>query len=929
MVGGVYFREMTEFTGTPDPHAHPTIETLTAHARFARSLARSLLRDEHAAEDVVQDAYVKALSNPPGTNPRSWLATVTRRLSLNARRAEARRVAREAVVVGERTSGSPAEIAERRESLRRVMDAVLTLDEPYRSVVLMRFYEDLQPTVIAGRLGVPAATVRTQLRRALAQLRGALDVSHNGDRRAWSVALLPLVAGARSPIGGATMTAMAAGGVAMGLGVKVMATAVVVSLCGLAWWTLQDSEPLPLPPVETQTASPPEDETSRMRARVKAKDVDDDKPSIAARIDTDAAGQPTRSVRVLSAAGTPIPGAFVAAFRGSRIVATGRTDDTGTLGLWVASTAQAVIVASGRPPVVTGLADTFTSITLEDGLRVDGIVRVDGSAPRHKLRLALRTSLPTTRVGDIPDAVRAKLREHDIDARNLHVDVGSDGRFTFVGLPRETAARFRLPPGYEVDGRDTVPIEVPAQDVVLELTALPLLRGRVLDVDDNPVAKATLSVSIRGSNGVATEVVRRAKSNGRFELALPTRFAAGLSLRAMNPDGQDATTIELGAVEPGVRDLGDVKLTSAPRRRVIVRDTEGAPIDDAFVGVPYSVKSIAGPSGLDGALMVPLRDGEAKVVIGAIGYVPVERSFAKGETGPVEVTLTRTPVLSLTVEGTSEALPAGLVASIRTDDGTPAVALDDRLANVLVAAGAARPDFAEDPAAPTPFFVDGHGRARMAVLRPGTWLTVTLVDHLGVEHGSERLRLPMEHTRELTMTITRTVRRVIGRVTDPTGNGIASANVRLSSSEHDGHPLVTDSDGDGHFAIDGVAAEKLRFLVSAERHAMRSIEGIDLAESGDAPLAIELQPATTVRVEVYLANGDPAAKALISMLLPMPGASGRSLSRLGRKVEDGVYELRDVPHEPVNVRVRVNGEKHAFTIDGREPTAILRIPAGD
>ena len=384
----------------PDAHADLTTERLTAHARFARALARSLLRDEHAAEDVVQDAYVKALTHPPKTNPRSWFATVTRRLSLNARRSASRRVERESAVADDRSPASPADLAAHRESLRRVMDAVLALDEPYRTVVLMRFYEDLQPTEIATRIGVPPATVRTQLRRALTQLRGALDAVHHGDRSAWSVALMPLFAGTtRAPGTLVEATTIAAGGVAMGIGAKIVGSCAALLLGGLAWWTLVDKEPAPV--TTTDVAEQPSEsdvdtEGSRERDRVRPQPSESTESagSTAATLRVADQKWPTRSVRVTSEAGTSIANALVLAFNGERVSGSGTTDSDGSVGLEVGNGARAVIVADGRPLEVVSLADEVTEVTLGDGLRVEGLARVDGAAPRHPLRLVLRPDLP-------------------------------------------------------------------------------------------------------------------------------------------------------------------------------------------------------------------------------------------------------------------------------------------------------------------------------------------------------------------------------------------------------------------------------------------------------------------------------------------------------------------------------------------------------
>ena len=64
--------------------------------------------------------------------------------------------------------------------------------EPYRSVLLLRFYEGLAPSEIARRRDVPAATVRSQLHRGLETLRGALDERYGDDRRRWALAAVPL-----------------------------------------------------------------------------------------------------------------------------------------------------------------------------------------------------------------------------------------------------------------------------------------------------------------------------------------------------------------------------------------------------------------------------------------------------------------------------------------------------------------------------------------------------------------------------------------------------------------------------------------------------------------------------------------------------------------------------------------------------------------
>jgi len=54
---------------------------------------------------------------------------------------------------------SVKEIAQRMEMERHVVDAIASLEEPFKTTLILRFYDDLQPKEIAVRMGVPAATV--------------------------------------------------------------------------------------------------------------------------------------------------------------------------------------------------------------------------------------------------------------------------------------------------------------------------------------------------------------------------------------------------------------------------------------------------------------------------------------------------------------------------------------------------------------------------------------------------------------------------------------------------------------------------------------------------------------------------------------------------------------------------------------------------
>lgn len=172
---------------------HDRTSQLLAEGTALRSLARSLLGGHADAEDLVQDTLVASLRSPcADAGRRPWLAGTLRNLARLWRRTSTRRAAREAVAAAatHRGDGDPAAIAAQAEAMREVAAAVHELEEPFRTVVVLRFWRGLLPEAIAQQLGVPRNTVRSRLQRGLERLRRHLDRSF-GDRRGWQAALLP------------------------------------------------------------------------------------------------------------------------------------------------------------------------------------------------------------------------------------------------------------------------------------------------------------------------------------------------------------------------------------------------------------------------------------------------------------------------------------------------------------------------------------------------------------------------------------------------------------------------------------------------------------------------------------------------------------------------------------------------------------------
>lgn len=220
-------------------------EELLIHARFVKSLAYGLAMDEHHAGDIEQQTWLAAIEHPPkeGVPIRSWLSQVTRNFARLMYRRDARRHKYERNSTGSVPPLSPEEILIKGETGKRLIEMVLSLNEPYRTPILYRYYEEMPPREIAKRMGIPVATVRTQLKRALALLREKLNVEHEGNRERWMLNLAPL-AGLHTS---ATTASVATGSsigltgvIAMSTKFKIVLAAILILSLGIALTVLLD-----------------------------------------------------------------------------------------------------------------------------------------------------------------------------------------------------------------------------------------------------------------------------------------------------------------------------------------------------------------------------------------------------------------------------------------------------------------------------------------------------------------------------------------------------------------------------------------------------------------------------------------------------------------------------------------------------------------
>jgi RNA polymerase sigma factor (sigma-70 family) len=239
----------------------PILTDLLAHEAWVKALARRLVADTDDADDLAQDALMAALEHPPRglRRLRSWLGGVVRNLAARRRRDRAARRRGEAAAAATDRLPSVLEMHERAEMSIRIARAVFALEEPYRSAVLYRFFEDLPPREIAERLDVTVAAVETRLRRGLEKLRARLTRDF-GARDKWRAALLPLTGAGVAPsaTGASSMAteSTSVGALLMSTKIKVGlgVAAIVIAAGTLAVWPGKDD---PTPPESVARAPAP------------------------------------------------------------------------------------------------------------------------------------------------------------------------------------------------------------------------------------------------------------------------------------------------------------------------------------------------------------------------------------------------------------------------------------------------------------------------------------------------------------------------------------------------------------------------------------------------------------------------------------------------------------------------------------------------
>lgn len=929
------------------PDESPDTLALLENAAWIRRLARWLLEDAHLAEDVAQDVLVAALERRPAVSVsparlRRWLGGVTRHLASRARRREGERANREARAARPEALDEDEAPSDRLRLHRRLVEAVLALDEPHRSAVVLRFFDDLTPREIARRQGVTSDVIRQRLSRALAKLRCTLDREFEGGRAIWSAALLGLIdAGAPAALPAALSKAGLAAAVS-GLAALALIVAILISQAGGERGPDESSrgptaavERTAPPPVAADAAkspAPSEDETRKpVEAGASAADV-------------------PLEVRLLTIDGGALEGAEVFILSGNELREVRSTDAEGSA-MFAGRDAGGFLVASvpKRPPAVRAVDALRGSyeMVLTSGSALSGWLTEDGEAPGEPVILRLRS------LGDplaaLDEGLRDLLAGRGVAGGRLEVVTGAAGAFRIEGLPSDWSGRLGLPAthwfveappeGSLEESGGWLSLRQAAEGLALRTTRLPSVRGRIVCAETGePLGNVGVMVWAQFTDGTQTpQSGSRADAEGRFIRGLfPTSSDRHLSWResSARPAIQRVRVIadaggghlgrelrfSTGDIGPD-GDLGDIPLERGADLHFLVVDEAGQPIEGALVvaGALSEPTDAAGRTLLRG-----IHPAVDSVLVGSPfhqiqSFPPSGRGRSPED--PARIVLQAGNRLELVLVSAG-----GLgTASMRvTFECVQALFEGDKpWTSTWLHRRFATGEFDSatwgDWGGRLEYRADAQGCVTLVSLRPDAILDVEVQGAMERPILRRRLRGPASgQTLRHELAVEAWPFDLQVRVRDEVGQPLAG--VRLYLRDDDGWiSAATGSDGYATFEDLLASPGRARLEASLAGYAPVLVEGLNLAPDARLPDLV-LQRGLEVRVRVVDEAGAPIPVSAVTARAP-----GHPPMR-SQHLESGVEVLRDLPPGRVLLEAEYGFRLYSQEHDALIPEATITLP---
>lgn len=912
--------------------AHPELERLLTHQDWLRSLARKLVGDPQAAEDLVQETWMAAMKSPPdpARPARPWLAGVVRRLASMRARGEGRRARRQNAVAVSDELPSTADLVEEVDTQRRLVSEVLKLAEPYRTTVMLRYFNNLSSAEIARHQDVPAGTVRWRLKRGLDELRERLDDSF-GSRENWCMALLPL---AKLGAGGGTAATAGTGLASAGLTVGAMKwVAGILVLLGSVYVGSIVAERLrPLWAAE-RSASLVSIEPERERTP----DTLPERVALASQ-NRDALAPAERQIRFLEPSRDPIAGMLVVLDDGSEQPPVGQTDEQGRVAFTTALRQGSLYVQ--RPNSLLQRVDVeFTAAGIDAFLpwqaELSGRVIapqsdwVGGAETTSLAGLPLRIDSDVLWLGEanVPNAVLARFEQPG----RVTVQTAQDGSFQVANLPADWSGKLWLPEQVVVQGADRreetgryVYFAQPQRNATVLVDRLPMATGRILASDQSPAEQVLVQAWV---DGASTPLETRTDAQGRFALQLDSAGRLGLHLEAVGSEGLEQLELELAGHEiPDDFVLGDLQLLTATRVAFLAQHGE----DEPLAGVRgYDRKrelqgQVSDEEGL-GEVILPAGTSEAWVA--ARGFQPVKIA-SQGTLDTYRVHLQPAAALRLHVLNFENLSLSDVELRVGCAEGLFAFGASSEPApwEQPLELGRFLGMQTEPGGEQARFAADERGRVQLVGVRPGAPLYVEVVDGLGQRVHQQRIAALGEgEQREERLVVPQRLRELHAVLRDRSDNLLVGVQVELVDGE--GQTVLAESNLEGLVSLRDLAGDEYEVRLQKRGFVSQSMPGFRLSggvgASAERPLSWVLDRGHDVAVLVVDPEDRPVSGGVVSARRISDGA-GYQAHPSGAADQT----LQDLDQGAVEVTLRLGGQTYVENMQAPLARSVeFRVPA--
>jgi RNA polymerase sigma factor (sigma-70 family) len=906
-----------------------SLSELLSHSDWLRILARKLVADDATAEDLVQETWLAAMKNPPAVDrpARPWLAGVVRNLAKLRYRTETRRSKRQGVVALEQEDlPSAAQLVEQVETERQLAATVLALDEPFRTTVLLRYFQDLSLAEIAARQGVPAATVRWRHARGLELLRNGLDQEY-GDTRTWCQALIVLARAASPERDGAVLSgSVLASASALLAALKTLVVA--FAIIGVLWLGISSVRDW-LNPSEMMEGLVARDSGGQASPEERWLDgsglAADSRRMQAAGFDPEALSAPeedaqgpayTLRVHVVDdATGEDTTGREVVVVDLEERAHKALVNSAG----WAEfeNLIEPVYLYINRPGSFAHgepIADRGDEIRihLPAGKELRGRAFLDGAPAPSGIELCLLWDAPLFRGRDWDDDLTADIFEKlGADLRAV-TTIGESGSFHFTGLEEDwngvlyVPESFRLspvhPPAPHLIGGGTVRFERAQGCFELYMEQHPRVIGSVMEANgQEPVEYANVLCIAIDKKGERVDLETTTASDGEFEIRLMGSDYEELKLVYSAEDGRGHMLREF-ELERGtsVQDLGDLLLSDSELCFVQVTDAEGDPIAGAVVsGSEFGPFSL--PTDISGSTMAYLSTGEDSLLeVTALGYGTVRVKRPKKDGESLKIELGRTSSLLVELLLPKRVRHAGLSMLLEGRGSALRLPSHGRDAGH---GGVLNIRFGEEPQIEVVDLISGQSLI-LSILGPdGSVLSSKTIEEL-----------EQDERRKVEIDLIRRSRKAHFVLQDESGGRIKGGDLlfRLNGEEF----IRTTSDRTGSFRQDFMPLEGLSLEVSMRGYCSRSFENDDLSPKG-ARQVFYLERARDVELDLQGRGGNPVRVHSI-----VARAADRDEVWHARQAQDGTFVLIDVPKDDLELTVRTSDGvfTHALDAGSREFT---------